>query len=324
MKGLGRVAVGLVLLLLILEMVVMNPSDVTERSNSTSVVRTEYNDQAVQHMMTGIHVIESNGDKQEWELWADQAVGVKDSENLAMNNIKAQFFGDDGLIFLVTGKKGVIGQNSKNINIEGGVKTEASNGYRFTTASLEYLAQSKSLRCPTAVDVLGPADPSGRRMTVKGESMNADIVRGVVRLSKNIVAEKSLQDNGHLSVLSDNLEIKDNEKTIRFFGNVRMKLNGTEISGPDATFQIGKEAEIFNSVKLSGGVFVKDANKSATADRLDIDLLAKKFIFEGNPKVIQDNDEVQGDKIIFLDGGKQVKIQNAKIRVGKSSLEKFK
>ena len=43
-------------------------------------------------------------------------------------------------------------------------------------------------------------------------------------------------------------------------------------------------------------------------------------MFDGKPRVVQDNDEVRGDRITFLDGGKKVNVQNAKIKVSKDTL----
>jgi lipopolysaccharide export system protein LptA len=45
-----------------------------------------------------------------------------------------------------------------------------------------------------------------------------------------------------------------------------------------------------------------------------------EFVFDGRPRVVQDNDELRGDRIVFLDGGKKVKVQNAKLKVSRESL----
>src|SRR6185312_5174548 len=76
------------------------------------------------------------------------------------------------------------------------------------------------------------------------------------------------------------------------------------------------------SVELNGGVKMSDLHKWATSDKLNIDLAKNEFVFDGAPRVVQDDDELRGDRIIFLDGGKRVQVQNAKVKVSNETIKK--
>ncbi|MNY67067.1 hypothetical protein D3C86_2045840 [compost metagenome] len=62
---------------------------------------------------------------------------------------------------------------------------------------------------------------------------------------------------------------------------------------------------------------VSDMDKYATSDSVNLDLLADKYTFKGKPKVIQNNDELSGEEIIFLDGGKKVKVEKVRAKMEK-------
>ncbi len=50
------------------------------------------------------------------------------------------------------------------------------------------------------------------------------------------------------------------------------------------------------------------------SDDLRIDFSTQKLTFSGKPRLYQDEDELVGDKIIFLEGGKKVKVEKVKAK----------
>jgi lipopolysaccharide export system protein LptA len=77
-------------------------------------------------------------------------------------------------------------------------------------------------------------------------------------------------------------------------------------------------------VEFTGGARVSDSEKWATAQNLNVDFDSNRFIFRGNPRVVQNNDELRGEEIIFLDGGKQVQVRSARAKVDEKRLQKDK
>jgi lipopolysaccharide export system protein LptA len=53
-----------------------------------------------------------------------------------------------------------------------------------------------------------------------------------------------------------------------------------------------------------------------------VDFESNRFVFRGNPRVVQNNDELRGDEIVFLDGGKRVQVKSARAKVDQKRLEK--
>ena len=221
---------------------------------------------------------------------------------------------------MVEGEKGLVVADSKNMEIEGKVVTKSSNGYVFRANKLVYESEARRLLSPDPVQVVGPRDGSGESLFLSGLEMNADLGQGLVVIDHDVQARKTVGNNKNMSVSADRVQISGREKQIHFSGNVVINLSGLRISGPDAMFKYNSQTKQLESIDLEGGVKVSDFSKLATSEKLSINIAKNEYVFNGKPRVIQDNDELRGDQIVFLDGGKQVKVQNAKIKVSKDSL----
>jgi hypothetical protein len=42
------------------------------------------------------------------------------------------------------------------------------------------------------------------------------------------------------------------------------------------------------------------------------------MVFRGQPRLVQNNDELNGEEIIFLEGGKKVKVEKVKVNANES------
>jgi lipopolysaccharide export system protein LptA len=89
------------------------------------------------------------------------------------------------------------------------------------------------------------------------------------------------------------------------------------MEGPEASFEYGSGIDILQSVQVKGGVKVSDLDKYATSDSVQFDPEQNKFTFKGRPRVVQNNDEITGDQIVFIDGGKKVKVEKSRVQVEK-------
>ena len=90
-------------------------------------------------------------------------------------------------------------------------------------------------------------------------------------------------------------------------------------SGAAATFEKIVEPNWEQVDKPRGKVYVTTANDLESVYITSED----KFVFSGRPRLVQDNDELVGDKIIFYKGGKRVQVMKARARVDKKRLEKL-
>jgi hypothetical protein len=58
-------------------------------------------------------------------------------------------------------------------------------------------------------------------------------------------------------------------------------------------------------IKMKGGVELVDKKRRATSQDLVVDVLNKVTLkFTGTPRIYQDQDEISGEEILLLDGGK--------------------
>jgi lipopolysaccharide export system protein LptA len=57
---------------------------------------------------------------------------------------------------------------------------------------------------------------------------------------------------------------------------------------------------------------------------VDVYFKDDKVVFNGAPRVVQNGDELVGDQIVFLEGGKKVQVSNAKAQIDPRAMEKSK
>ena len=96
------------------------------------------------------------------------------------------------------------------------------------------------------------------------------------------------------------------------------------ITGPEARFNYDPKTDVVKSVYVSGGTRVSDSEKWATSENVNVDFEQNKFVFRGDPRVVQNNDELRGDEIVFLDGGKQVDVRHARAKVDEKHINEKK
>lgn len=323
MKKIIQYLLGFLFFVFILEIILLSPVDIKEKAIAPPAAistTTPHGEQVVQ-AMEGIHVVESRNESKEWELWADSAVGFKEHGDLSLSKVKASFFSDHGVSFDVVGQRGAVKTSAKDMTVEGDVVTKSSNGYTFKTSSVTYHSALRELKSPTRVEVAGPRSGSGHTLYIEGSEMVADLNKGVVNIERNVKAKKASLDSKNLAVTAERVQLSGRDRSLKFSGRVTIDFDGMRITGPDAMFHYDSRTSQLKSIDLDGGVKVSDYSKWATSEKLRINLAKNEFVFDGSPRVVQDDDELRGDRIVFLDGGRKVKVQNAKIKVSPESLK---
>jgi LPS export ABC transporter protein LptC len=327
MRKITRYLLGFLFFILIAEMVLVLPSELKEskyKPLADLAKESATANEDVRQFMQGVHAIESKNENKEWELWATSAIVYKKQNDMELQKIKANFFAEDGVSFEVTGEKGSFLTEEKNMKVEGDVLSKSSNGYTFKTNSVQYNSIRQWLSSDSPVEVHGPRDQNGGTLKLTGNSMSANMKTGLVSIEYDVRAQKLVREGKRMLVTSEKVELSGKSREVRFTGNVIIDVDGTRISGPDALFKHNAETHQLESIDLDGGVKVSDLNKWATSEKLKIDIAKNEFVFDGRPRVVQDNDEVRGDRIVFKDGGKVVKVQNAKIKVSQDSIDSEK
>jgi LPS export ABC transporter protein LptC len=319
MKRIAQYGLGILFLVLVIQVVILAPKTVEEANVHETGVKPEVGQQ-VDQAMHGVHLLETNESGKEWELWADEALSFRSLDQWSLKTVKAVFFGKNGVYFTVTGKKGRVETKTKNMHVEGNVITRSSNGYVFRSESMDYDSNTRQLRSPTKVVMNGPVDKQGSGLALKGHEMHMDLTTSLMVVEGQVQAQKALGDKRLLHIRSHSSQFSGKSKLARFLGNVVMDIETMRITGPEAEFAYDANQEIVTSVLVKGGVKVSDLDKWATSDRLQVNFVDDSYVFEGKPRMVQNNDELVGEKIYFFEGGKRVKVESARARMDQKRL----
>lgn len=269
--------------------------------------------------MQGVHLVESHQGRRDWELFAAAAEGDQGAGAWRLKDVKVLFYKKEKVEFTVTGKSGVIDAKTKDLSVVGDVETRSENGYSFRTPSIFYSSRTRLIESPENVLMQGPKDSSGGGLVLRGRRMRVVVEESKMFIQEKITAQKDEKSGKAFQISADGAEFNGRNHEALFKGAVRVSYDNMNLEGPEASFIYKAGSELLTSIAVRGGVRVSDKEKYATSDTVDLDLLANKYIFKGRPKVIQDNDELMGDEIIFLDGGKKVKVEKVRAKVENKS-----
>ncbi len=309
-------------LVLVVQIVVLAPRNLNDQRGIGSLSAAETSQPDVDQAMRGVHLVETRDGEREWELWADEALAFKSRNIWELKQVKVVLFSEKGTEFTVTGDAGEIETGSKNLKVSGHVVTRSSNGYVMKTDLAAYDSESRSLASPGRVEMTGPKDEKGNRINLVGEGLRADLVSSLIEINHSVRSERRLPPDRLIVIRSDGARFSARKKMAQFLGNVVMDMDQMRITGPEAEFEYASDQELVKSIAVKGGVKVSDAEKFATAENLNVQFEQDKYVFKGHPRVVQDNDEMRGDEIVFLEGGKKVLVQKVRAKVDEKSLEK--
>lgn len=304
------------LVALIVEVMILAPGTINQnRDDVREQLSDDSMDAEIEQSMGGVHLVETSEGEKEWELWADEALAFKAEQQWTLENVKAVFFGKDGVRFTVTGKEGFVEPKTKNMQVKGDVVTRSSNGYIFRTEKVTYTSHDRSLRGPYDIDMVGPKDKGGRHMSLKGVGMMADLNKSTIDILSNVVAHKAFQKGQKAKIRSRTATFSGKDSRAEFHGNVIIDYDTMRLTGPDAEFDYDNEKGIVKSMYVKNGVRVSDAVKFATSDNVRVLFEEEMFVFKGAPRVVQNNDEIRGEEIVFLNRGETVKVNKVRARV---------
>ncbi len=281
-------------------------------------------------IMEGVHLVETGGGRKQWELDSQKAQGFKDKGSWKLEGVRVKFFSLNGSTYSVTGHDGTVQMETKDMYIEGNVVTTTSEGYTFKTKSLKYSAGEKSLTTPDAVKITGPR--SEGPFQLDGVGFRADLNNSSMKLDHSVHAVKQISSDGGTSpVLGTNLEDRDgvkvmnirsehsfvNGKTseVHFEDKVQVDIESIRMTGNQADFLYDKKTRALTSLFMQGNVRVTDQEHWAASQYVQVLFKKNEFVLYGNPSINQNGNELRGQEIRFLKGGKEVRVSKAKARV---------
>jgi len=117
-----------------------------------------------------IRFVEDKHGQKTWELEAKSVQQYQDQNTMVLEDIKVTFYAKEGRTFFLTGKKGTVYQDSKNVDLLGDVVLTSSDGYKLKTHSVAYRHSEKIISTSDPVEIEGEQI----RLTGKGMLVNIE------------------------------------------------------------------------------------------------------------------------------------------------------
>jgi LPS export ABC transporter protein LptC len=270
---------------------------------------TEENKTKEAQRISNFHLVESEGIKKEFELWANEAQKPMGSPLWEMKNVKVKFYSDKG-VYTVFGTRGTVDEVKKGMVIEGDVRMESSNGYLFYTDRIAYDAEIKEITTESKISLEGPKDPEGR-LYMEGVGLYVDLNKSFMRIKNNVSGYKAMSQNRVMKISSQLAEFSGISKAAEFRNNVLILVDQMKVRGNFAKFQYKNNK--LDTLFMDGGVHLQDPNKTGTAGEALVYFNEDKYIFRKKPFVTQSENALIGDEVTIFDGGKRVQVRNAKV-----------
>lgn len=321
---LGKFLLGVLFVVLIIEIIVIFPRDLDDKAKPQSgpVAPDDGVSKGIEQIMRGAHLVETREGEKEWELWAESAIAYKLKPSWSLRKVKTRLFGKDGVFFIVTGDEGSIDVKTKDMDVKGKVVIRSSNGYAFETEKMIYHSKERQFVAPLPVFMRGPKDGEGFSLILRGNSLSADLNNSLMTVNGGVKGEKAFKGDRRLLIRAQKAAFSGKSNLARFSEDVVMDFETMRITGPEAVFEYGREQNLVKSVQVFGGVRVSDLEKWVTSQKVNVNFDKDRYVFSGNPRVVQNNDELQGEEIVFLEGGKKVEVFKARANVVSRELEK--
>jgi len=135
-----------------------------------------------------VHYTETREGMKEWELEAASAVYYREQNTLALEKVRATFYGKNQETYVLVGEKGRYNTETKVIEIYDGVKVDSSLGYQLRTQGLRYQADQRELSTSDPVEMKGPD------MQVEGVGMVVELNRHCLRILGGVTTTLSSWD----------------------------------------------------------------------------------------------------------------------------------
>lgn len=308
-----RVALSVLFAILMVEILIVAPREIgmSSRTDSPLLSQSETSEPNSQ-VMRGIHMVESKGERREWELNSDHAFTKESGGRWKLENVRIRFFAEAEVFYDVTGKEGEVNVQTKDVEIRGDVKMISSNGYTFRAPKLNYKADGRQILTKDPVEVKGGQERGEHPSELLGKGAVADLNTNQIKILSEVRSKKQLENGDWVYIESKNAELSATNKFAKYLGEVTIDYKGSRITGPSARFDYDQKAKAVSSLLIEGGGRITDLTKWATAKTIQMLFQQNKFILKGGPRVVQDNDELVGEEIVFLDGGKEIVVNRAK------------
>lgn len=126
------------------------------------------------------YLTEEKEGKKQWELNADKAEIINSEGITRLKNIDMNIFQKGGDGITVSADRGVIQNDSNDIELIGNIEVLNQDGYKLKTESLKWLSEQKKVLSDKDVEITGEdLNITGKKMTVDVENKIFEISGGI-------------------------------------------------------------------------------------------------------------------------------------------------
>jgi len=130
-------------------------ANLREKKASEAVEAPKISTEGADMRLDKIRFIEDKHGRKTWELEAKTILQYQEQNITVLEDVKATFYTNEGRTFFLTGKRGKVYQDSKNVDLVGDVVLTSSDGYQLKTHSVSYHHSEKIVSTPDPVEIEG-------------------------------------------------------------------------------------------------------------------------------------------------------------------------
>jgi LPS export ABC transporter protein LptC len=267
------------------------------------------------HSLKSVHLVEAFRDNKEWELFADSARNKASNASWFLKNVRVNFLEQDGNITRVTGDEAIFHTKERKLHIFGNVFVETQNGYIIRTQEIFYTSHDRQLFTLNEVDITRKHKAERgqlKKSTIKGGFMRTFMKDHVLLLGGQV---KAFQDQGSgksLSIKSGQARLSRKQGSVEFYEDVSIQWGGHQFSGEKAEFIYHEGINQLETVILRDRVKIVSEERLVSCDKAVLNIVAGTTELTGNPKVIEVDNQVQGDIIILNHEDNTVSVRKIK------------
>ncbi len=272
-------------------------------------------DQNIEQRMIGVRLREIRNDEKNWTLKAKSADTLKKSGKWTLYDVEVTVFGKEKETYIIEGDTGKVEVDSSDIEIHGNVEMNSTKGYQFMSDDMIYNDQLKEILSDTPVKMKGPKDVNGDRIYLEGKKMRSEIDTNLMYVEGDVITKKLVKRSVPMRIESQKAWFDGNNNGAEFQEDVFIQYTNMKMKGKKAVMAYNRQENLVTNVQVEGNVEMQDQNKKGFSDRVDMDLIQKKYVMRGKPKVQQGQDVLVGKEIHIFDNGNKIHVIGAKANI---------
>jgi LPS export ABC transporter protein LptC len=130
-----------------------------------------------------IRFVEDKEGRRTWELEAKLIQQYQDQNTMVLEDVTVTFYTKEGRSFVISGKKGKVHQDSRNMELVGDVQVSSSDGYLLKTHSIIY---DHAKRKASTSD---PVEIEGKKIQLVGKGLQVDMEAKIITVLHQVKAQ---------------------------------------------------------------------------------------------------------------------------------------